>query len=226
MKLPRQHTVASERIVLYGIAFAVITITAMVWHGWMRAMAQDNNLSVNARGLATPDNALTDAGQRTDKPLGPATSLVALMQPAAVHDSDTQLSERKRVDGREVNLLARACFVEATGSEADCAAIDAVITRRAARAGMTYATMMIAYSAVGRSQRVPTEREWARHINIAERVLSGEIRNTCIGADHFGGMRLPRDHRNATKMIGARKWAVVKCTARVANTYFRERGAR
>lgn len=123
-----------------------------------------------------------------------------------------------------VNLkrLAKACFTEATGSEADCAAMHALIERKAKRAGKSYDAMLSAYTAVDRCKRIPTDREWAQHLDIAAKVLSGEIRNPCGVIDHFGGLSITRDADNARRMVHAGKWVLVVCSAHTFNSYFRE----
>lgn len=123
---------------------------------------------------------------------------------------------------RDPARLAMACFGEATGSEADCAAIDSVIQRRAKRAGWTYERMLHTYTSVDRCTRVPTDKEWARALDIARRVISGEIRNSCPGADQFGGLAISTDAHNARKMVHAGKWRLVVCGAKVFNAYFHE----
>jgi hypothetical protein len=145
-----------------------------------------------------------------------ATSPTAMARSAPDHD------EAQIVVGGEVSQLALACFTEATGSEADCAAVNGVVTRRAKRAGMTWLAMLHAYSAMDRCKRVPTDAEWKRHVDIAMRVLNGEIANSCRGADHWGGLAIKRDHERAMRAVRDRRWVRVKCTARVRNAYFRE----
>jgi hypothetical protein len=121
-----------------------------------------------------------------------------------------------------VELLALACFAEATLKVSDCAAINGVVSRLAKRRGTAWEKQLRDYTAVDRCKRVPTDREWTWHKNVAQGVLDGEISDPCPSAMHFGGLRNDADRANAAKMVHAGKWRVAWCDRPTVNTFFAE----
>lgn len=176
-----------------GLAFAWLVSVASC----EPVEAQDKPFSVTSSVLTDRVPEGTDAGQRNDKPLSPATL-----------------------------LLARACFAEASYSYADCAAIHGVVTRRAERAGVTYSAMLHAYTSVDRVKRIPVGAAWERLQEHAAHVFAGDVVDPCPHAMNWGGMGLATDHARAMRAIAEKRWRVAKCSTRTVNTFFSERRAR
>lgn len=145
-----------------------------------------------------------------------------------------------RSSGGSVSLLlARACWLEASFSFADCAAIEHVLERRAERAGVSLVEMVHRYTALRASnararlaRQLPdgdepsfTVRENARWAELRAAVAAGQV-DTCPGAQHWGGMRIAVDRARAHAAVRAGRWEVAKCIVSTSNTFFREIGGR
>lgn len=144
-------------------------------------------------------------------------------------------------DGGKVSLqLARACWLEATWSLSDCAAIHGVIKRRAERAGWTYERMLLAYSALdAQTDRAAVARalpdgdvpgwtakdngRWSNLRDVARGAIDGDVPTPCQGATQWGGSRLPRDHERIVRNVQAGRWRVLRCSRPTANTFLEER---
>ncbi len=136
-------------------------------------------------------------------------------------------------------LLAQSCFVEANWSHADCTAIAFVIRARSKRAGSTFTEMLVAYSAIDAdspratfARQLPdgdeptwnarTNARWRQLRRHAAAVLTGNVRNPCVGARDWGARNLPNDVRRAVNAIEAGRWRVVQCEAETANAFYAE----
>lgn len=136
-------------------------------------------------------------------------------------------------------LLAQVCWLEATWSLSDCAAIVFVLERRARRVGSPIAEMAVRYSAIdagteraafARALPDGDEPAWPSHLNSrwrllrehVEHTLAGRVLNPCRGASQWGARNLPCDVRRAVDAVQAGRWRVVRCTRRTANAYYTE----
>lgn len=130
-------------------------------------------------------------------------------------------------DDETLLWAARACYVEASFREADCAALLWVTRKRAARAARPWLQMIRQYSAVDAdtphavesrgfswgevpNKSVPWNRNWAKLRDLVVAVASGERRDPCPRAWHWGGTM---DHPRG-RMVRAR------CAATTANTFY------
>jgi hypothetical protein len=128
---------------------------------------------------------------------------------------------------------ARVCYLEAGWRESDCIALLYVAQKRAERVGRPWLDVLHDYSALsaknGRAREVrafpwgdiagkPTafNRRWQRLRALVVEVASGQHKDPCPRAEHWGGtMDRPRGN-----MIKAR------CAAPTANTFYAVRGVR
>lgn len=135
--------------------------------------------------------------------------------------------------------LARACYLEASFSFADCRAIVGVLRTRARRAHVDVATMAWRYSALDAdndrarfARELPagdledwnagTNRLWAQLRQLAARALAGRAPTPCAGATHWGGPALERDAIRAARAVRAGRWRRVTCSEPVANAFYAE----
>ncbi|HEX2679572.1 MAG TPA: hypothetical protein VHM19_23140 [Polyangiales bacterium] len=135
--------------------------------------------------------------------------------------------------------VARACYLEASFSFADCRAIAGVLRIRARRAHVDVATMAVRYSALERdndrarfARELPagdleewtaaTNRLWAQLRQLAARALAGRAPTPCAGATHWGGPALGPDARRAAQAVREGRWRRVPCTEPVANAFYAE----
>lgn len=135
---------------------------------------------------------------------------------------------------------AHACFVEASWSETDCAALLHVARKRAARRGHSWLQELLRYSALHtRSARVlevltwpdadvpgrstTWNLRWSHLRRYAARVLAGEVPDPCPAATQWGGLALPTDAARAARAVKQGRWIPARCAARTANAFFAER---
>lgn len=232
-RLRTSRTQAAERSIA---VFVLLTVAALLYTRCdvVRVRAQETSAS-SITVMHTPVTR-ENGGSNPSLRAGSRSFVAGVVDPKTNRSTGSANADEQRRDGgerpalflgqRDPARLAMACYCEATGSEPDCAAIDSVIQRRAARAGWTYDHELHAYTSVDRCTRVPTDKEWTRALDIARRVISGEIRNSCPGADQFGGLAISTDAHNARKMVHAGKWRLITCSAYVHNSYFHEVGRR
>ncbi len=141
--------------------------------------------------------------------------------------------------GASALLLARACWVEAGFSLADCAAINSVLKARAERSGWTYERMLWAYTALRRknpratfARKLPDGDEptwneadnarWSELRALAVDALAGNVPSPCGRAVHWGGLDIPSDAERAHGAVSAGRWRRVRCNGRLLNAYFAE----
>ena len=128
---------------------------------------------------------------------------------------------------------ARACYIEATFREADCVALLWVAKKRAERSEREWLELLSAYSAVHANNPRAKEvrafpwgdvtgkssvwnRQWKRLRELVVEVASGQHRDPCPRAQHWGGsMDSPHG-----RMVPAR------CSAVTVNTFYAVRAWR
>jgi hypothetical protein len=150
------------------------------------------------------------------------------MAPRAAGDEALEVRAGDTLD------LARACWIEARDSLADCAAIAYVIARRSARAGVPFSAHLRAYSALGnataRARLAATfdattgPPSWHRVRAYAERIAAGEVADPCPRAMHYAGPVI--DAARIERAVREGRLRRVRCREKVSNTFLVETGKR
>lgn len=136
-------------------------------------------------------------------------------------------------------VAARACWIEASFSESDCAAIVYALSKRAQRRGWAFTRMALVYSALkarngraARARALPAgdepsfseseNRGWARVRKTAAAALERKVPNPCPGATHWNARLLPREAQRAVSAVEAGTWRAVRCVEPTANDFYVE----
>lgn len=143
-------------------------------------------------------------------------------------------------DSRPEHVVAASvCWLEASFSETDCAALLHALLRRAERSDTSFVDMAYRYSALRRTHEravlarqlpdgdEPTwntavNRSWAKLRLLAKGVLEGTVADPCPRSTQWGGMKLKHDVRRAQAAVAAGRWVEAKCAGQTANTFFLE----
>lgn len=207
-----QERAARSWLIIYGAATIIVLALSSLRTCSLPAHAQDS-------GVSAPETT-------------PVTSTTLASAGSSDVAGDVGLAEL---------MAARACYVEATWSEADCAALLWVVRKRAERSGRTFVDTLLAYSALKSDSRrvrevrswtaddVPGQsaswnRRWAKLRTLAADVLAGRVQDPCSARTvHWGGMSLRGDHERAQRALRAGKWVLARCSQRTSNTFFEER---
>ncbi len=135
---------------------------------------------------------------------------------------------------------AQVCHLEATWRRDDCVAMVDVAKRRAARVKRPWIEVLREYSALDKGSTRANEireypdgdvpgknavfnRRWAALRKYVRRVLAGEVRSPCRGADHWGARdRRLRDHVIAARAVSEGRWVHAVCSTFTANAFYRQ----
>ena len=145
-----------------------------------------------------------------------------------------------RADESPATLLAQVCWLESSFEFDDCAGIVYVLERRARRSQMPTAEMAFRYSSIRSDQprarfarSLPNgdepswpsalNRRWAELREHVAAALSGQVRDPCPRATHWGARNLPTDRARALDALTAGRWRIVKCRVQTANAFYVER---
>lgn len=152
---------------------------------------------------------------------------------------DSDLSDRVAASPTDELVAARACWIEASFNESDCAAIVYALAKRAQRRGWAFARMALAYSALkarndraARARALPAgdepsfsaseNRAWSRVRETAAAALERRTPNPCPGATHWNARLLPREAQRAVSAVEAGTWRAVRCVVPTANDFYTE----
>jgi hypothetical protein len=165
----------------------------------------------------------------------PLIATLVVSTPAIARAESLDKVESESAGERNDHLIwaARVCYLEATWRESDCIALLYVAQKRAARVGRPWLDVLSDYSTVHASNERAREarsfpwgevpgkpasfnRRWERLRALVVEFASGQHRDPCPRAEHWGG-KMDRPRGNMVK---------ARCAASTANTFYAVRAVR